>query len=578
MRHLAPNLATLVNLKVLNLSYNNIITLPTSMHRLSQLQEVDLDNNPLQVPPQSVAIQGWSAVRQFLADLEKGSQCVSRNRIMLVGDGGSGKTTLKYALMLHSSMADQQSLRQQVNDHISQLWTTSAPVKQWVREIGGSEETTERIGVLVPSGARDLVQLSPSAIKEACGSNVAVADRLMQCVQFLQPPPERLPSSAEEVRDWLKGQDAARGLGLPASFYEAIVAQKINFAALLKLTEVHLERLDLTAFGDRLNVMDLISSLRQEAASRSSSPSSHPYRPLLAIPHVWTEGIDTQEWRPVLTTVHSDQQPQQQPSSQAAMTIWDFAGQLEYFPAHQFFLSASNSLYVLVVNAALGHERCRGRLMHWLSLIHSSTHRDASLYSSSSGLEAVHVVIVATHTDTEEYSKLKTASGDFFPVLLDELRPMYSPQIAVCDQIFTVDYRADDGGGLEELVSCVCSLNTRIRHTEVPSSYMSMAERLLARRMDKDVKIPVISREQFNSMAESASVNADVVLSTLGAHGFVRAVEDGSLILIDPVSWLSKMASCFVMAAREPGTARIIGKRVREIQGLLNDKLKPCVL
>ncbi|GJL84110.1 MAG: hypothetical protein DHS20C01_37440 [marine bacterium B5-7] len=81
-------------LKWLNLSDNRItgFSLPSSLTRLVDL---NLDDNPLTNPPQEIIKQGRAAVLRFLkASAVQGVSEVYEIKMLIVGEGGTGKTTL----------------------------------------------------------------------------------------------------------------------------------------------------------------------------------------------------------------------------------------------------------------------------------------------------------------------------------------------------------------------------------------------------------------------------------------------------------------------------------------------------
>ena len=86
------------NLTTLDLSRNRLTALPAEMGRLARLQRLSLDENPLTSPPEAVLRQGTAAVLAYLGErLEAGArQWVSK--MLLVGEGGVGKTSLLDAL------------------------------------------------------------------------------------------------------------------------------------------------------------------------------------------------------------------------------------------------------------------------------------------------------------------------------------------------------------------------------------------------------------------------------------------------------------------------------------------------
>jgi len=91
-------IAQLQNLTTLDLRHNQLTALPAEMARLARLWDLRLDGNPLTSPPEAVVHQGTAAVLAYLRErLEAGArQWVSK--MLLVGEGGVGKTSLLDAL------------------------------------------------------------------------------------------------------------------------------------------------------------------------------------------------------------------------------------------------------------------------------------------------------------------------------------------------------------------------------------------------------------------------------------------------------------------------------------------------
>lgn len=67
MTELPETLGDLVNLRELDLSNNQIRALPYSFGRLEKLTKLNLDQNPIIVPPIEVVNQGAEAVKEFMA-------------------------------------------------------------------------------------------------------------------------------------------------------------------------------------------------------------------------------------------------------------------------------------------------------------------------------------------------------------------------------------------------------------------------------------------------------------------------------------------------------------------------------
>ena len=96
---LPPEIGQLNNLVELHLSRNQLTTLPSEICRLKKLKKLDLRENPLTSPPPEIAEQGIDAIRQYLAALKKGKQPLNEVKLLLVGNGEAGKTSLVKQLL-----------------------------------------------------------------------------------------------------------------------------------------------------------------------------------------------------------------------------------------------------------------------------------------------------------------------------------------------------------------------------------------------------------------------------------------------------------------------------------------------
>ncbi|WPD24168.1 MAG: COR domain-containing protein [Candidatus Electrothrix scaldis] len=119
---LPPEICQLTNLKGLSLSYNQLRSLPSEIGQLTNLIELHLrDNqlsdlppeicrltkliwlyvagNPLLCPPIEIADKGIKVIREYFAELEKGQQALNEVKVLLIGDGAAGKTSLVKQLL-----------------------------------------------------------------------------------------------------------------------------------------------------------------------------------------------------------------------------------------------------------------------------------------------------------------------------------------------------------------------------------------------------------------------------------------------------------------------------------------------
>ncbi|MEH2276118.1 MAG: leucine-rich repeat domain-containing protein [Nostoc sp.] len=88
-------IAHLQQLTSLNLNYNQLTTLPEAIAHLQQLTSLDLNNNPIEKPPPEIVKQGIKAIRDYFRQLKaEGTDHLYEAKLLIVGEGGAGKTTL----------------------------------------------------------------------------------------------------------------------------------------------------------------------------------------------------------------------------------------------------------------------------------------------------------------------------------------------------------------------------------------------------------------------------------------------------------------------------------------------------
>ncbi|MCD4777565.1 MAG: leucine-rich repeat domain-containing protein, partial [Desulfobacterales bacterium] len=99
MSELPAEITALVNLTQLFLSENQMSELPAEITQLSNLTTLDLEENPLKSPPPEIAGQGVQAIFEYFKSLEAEKQPLNEVKVLLVGDGGAGKTSLVKRLL-----------------------------------------------------------------------------------------------------------------------------------------------------------------------------------------------------------------------------------------------------------------------------------------------------------------------------------------------------------------------------------------------------------------------------------------------------------------------------------------------
>ncbi|WLE96512.1 MAG: COR domain-containing protein [Candidatus Electrothrix communis] len=111
---LPPEICWLTNLMNLNLSNNHLSSLPQEICKLTNLAGLYFGRNPLISPPYEIATKGIEAIRHYFAALEPDTsigvisnpvllqpkdQPLNEVKVILVGDGAAGKTSLVKRLL-----------------------------------------------------------------------------------------------------------------------------------------------------------------------------------------------------------------------------------------------------------------------------------------------------------------------------------------------------------------------------------------------------------------------------------------------------------------------------------------------
>jgi Leucine-rich repeat (LRR) protein/GTPase SAR1 family protein len=91
-------LGQLTNLTVLTITRNQLTSVPVELGQLKNLENLDLEDNLLESPPPEVVKQGTKAILAYLRELEKCGKRQWVSKLLFVGEGGVGKTSLLRAL------------------------------------------------------------------------------------------------------------------------------------------------------------------------------------------------------------------------------------------------------------------------------------------------------------------------------------------------------------------------------------------------------------------------------------------------------------------------------------------------
>jgi internalin A len=94
----APEIGRLSNLRVLSLSQNHIVNLPPELGALPESIELQLSGNPLAEPLPELVERGTPALLAYLRSLQKAGARQYEAKLLLVGEGNVGKSSLVAAL------------------------------------------------------------------------------------------------------------------------------------------------------------------------------------------------------------------------------------------------------------------------------------------------------------------------------------------------------------------------------------------------------------------------------------------------------------------------------------------------
>lgn len=93
-----PKLAQLQNLRQLGLHDNRLTSVPAALGHMDKLTGLTLGENPLVSPPLDIVEHGTQAILAYLRELDKGKRNRYEAKLLLLGDGGVGKTCVSRAL------------------------------------------------------------------------------------------------------------------------------------------------------------------------------------------------------------------------------------------------------------------------------------------------------------------------------------------------------------------------------------------------------------------------------------------------------------------------------------------------
>ena len=80
-------------------------------------------------------------------------------------------------------------------------------------------------------------------------------------------------------------------------------------------------------------------------------------------------------------------------------SIWDFSGQTEYYPVHEFFLDSQNAIYILVFSLLHPLDKQLTQLRFWLAMIKSKQRPEEVIHYAGHTGRRPCVILVASFSD-----------------------------------------------------------------------------------------------------------------------------------------------------------------------------------
>eukprot|EP00035_Acanthoeca_spectabilis_P035559 m.35303 g.35303 ORF g.35303 m.35303 type:complete len:1697 (+) comp7429_c0_seq1:1540-6630(+) len=458
----------LPNLHSLDLHGNPIHTVGINFLNSCRLRFFGFDARNLIWPPQSVVDGSVQSVIAFLKNVKLNGAPLTRSRVMFVGDGGCGKTTLKTALLMHGpnqTLQTIQKLRTSVRG-VVERWVED-DMKEWVDEIADEVGFFRRCQKARGVTGKLWLEMTVARVADIFAAEDSEHSRqvllkMVRVLSFLSPDSANAPSTDEWWAD-------------PAS-------------GIFSETMAHLQTIqDPTQYD-----------------------GGSAYSLLRNVPHVWTEAIEVEpQWN--------------------GLTLWDFPGQMELYPAHRLFLASDTAVYVVVVKASkLNITDCAARANVWLSMIWSGL---------PVGSERPVIRVAVTHlpsgTDPDEVAH-------FLARLYRMVNETMGDRFELGESLYAIQLDPGRGSGINDLREELFRLrSTYAQDRLLPSVYHGVAQHVV-NQSKQLAPWPVINASDLAPM----SMGEDGLLPCLEDLGFLR--QAGQLVVLEPVTWLSQIMAAFL--------------------------------
>lgn len=157
--------------------------------------------------------------------------------------------------------------------------------------------------------------------------------------------------------------------------------------------------------------------------------------------------------------------------------LWDFAGQIESFITHHFFISTDNTVIVMVVNLKTDAEDTRRQMLSWLSFV-KLRNIGATCYNTScqttdlvnfkflpnddakSSLQKVPVLVVASHLDQVDPEKEVPKVQN----LVEEMRKLFGGSLDIHPTLFSLNCLVARSAEISSLKDHLVKMHTSVDH------------------------------------------------------------------------------------------------------------------
>jgi internalin A len=120
---LPKEIGQLQNLFYLDIKCNLLSEIPREIAQLKKLKRLEVEDNPLTFPPVEIVNQGISATMDYLKKMDEGGQTLYEGKLLVVGQGGVGKTCLIRRL-IRDEYSDEEPSTEGIDIY---PWEISAP-------------------------------------------------------------------------------------------------------------------------------------------------------------------------------------------------------------------------------------------------------------------------------------------------------------------------------------------------------------------------------------------------------------------------------------------------------------------